>query len=226
MVHQYGCRRIAIMRASDRFGRLGVHFFMGFIRRLGCPPVQELLFTPGTTDIHHQIAAIKDSQPDAIFFVGEPDDIGRFARQFREEGITARFFGTDNLMDDRFTQNAGRAADGTIIAYFFDPARKDPLWVDFTARFRERWGDEPDALAAYGYDGARILIEAIRRAGPNRWRVRDMVCSLDYYRGVTGWMQFDGSGNNIAPVRLVRFEDVRPVFEKEPEFTPVAARLP
>ena len=115
IVHQFGCKRIAILRAGDRFGRLGVHTFMNFARRLGCPAVQELLFTPGGTDIHHQIAAIKEAQPDAIFFVGEPDDIGRFARQFRQEGIQARFFGTDLLMDDRFLQNAGEAAEGTMI---------------------------------------------------------------------------------------------------------------
>ena len=94
IVHQFGCQRIAIMRESDRYGRLGVHYFMDFARRLGCPAVQELLFTPGQTDIQHQFAAIKDSQPDAIFFIGEPDDIGRFAKQFREAGIKARFFGT------------------------------------------------------------------------------------------------------------------------------------
>jgi ABC-type branched-subunit amino acid transport system substrate-binding protein len=224
IVHQFGCQRIAIMRESDRYGRLGVHYFMGFARRLGCPAVQELLFTPGQTDIQHQFAAIKDSQPDAIFFIGEPDDVGRFAKQFREAGIKARFFGTGLLMDDRFLKNAGDAAEGTIITYFMDPAAKAPLWVDFTARFKERWGHEPNAYAAYGYDGAQIMIHAIQSAGPNRWRIRDQVCNLDYYQGVTGWMRFDATGNNISPVRLVRFEHGRRVFEPEPAFTPAIAQ--
>ena len=223
IVRRLGCRRIAVLRASDRFGRLGVHTFMNFARRLGCPAVQELLFTPGKDEIAHQIAAIKDAEPDAIFFVGEPGDIGRFAKEFRAAGIRARFFGTDLLMDDRFLQSAGDAAEGTMIAYFFDPARSDPLWVEFVARFKARWGREPDAYAAYAYDGAQILIHGIRRGGPNRWRIRDAVCDLDYYHGVTGWMRFDASGNNIAPVRLVRFEHGRRVFEPAPEFTPETA---
>ena len=224
IVHRFGCRRIAILRAGDRFGRLGVHTFMNFARRLGCPAVQELLFTPGGTDIHHQIAAIKDAQPDAIFFVGEPDDVGRFAKQFRQEGIQARFFGTDLLMDDRFLQNAGEAAEGTMITYFFESARKDSLWVSFVAHFKERWGHEPDPYAAYAYDGAQIMIHAIQSAGPNRWRIRAQVCNLDFYQGVTGWMQFDGTGTNIAPVRLVRFDHGRRVFEPEPEFSPAVAQ--
>ncbi|HXQ80871.1 MAG TPA: ABC transporter substrate-binding protein [Opitutaceae bacterium] len=224
IVHRLGCHRIAILRAGDRFGRLGVTKFMDFARRLGCPAVQELLFTPGNTDIPHQLAAIKDAQPDAIFFVGEPDDIGRFALQFRREGIQARYFGTDHLMDERFLQNAGDAADGTMITCFFDPGRRDPLWVDFVAHFRARWGHEPDAYSAYAYDGAQILIHAIQKAGPNRWRIRDQVCNLDYYQGVTGWMRFDGTGTNIAPVRLVRFDHGRRVFEPEPEFSPAVAQ--
>jgi ABC-type branched-subunit amino acid transport system substrate-binding protein len=224
IVHRFGCRRIAILREGDRYGRLGVHSFMAFARRLGCPAVQELLFKPGGSDIRHQIAAIKDSQPDAIFFIGEPDDIGRFAKQFRQEGIQARFFGTNLLMDDRFLQNAGEAAEGMTITYFFDLARQDPLWGRFVARFKERWGHEPDAYAAYAYDGAQIMINAVQRAGPNRWRIRDQVCNLDFYQGVTGWMQFDAIGNNIAPVPLARFEHGRWVFEPEPEFSPSVAQ--
>jgi branched-chain amino acid transport system substrate-binding protein len=224
IVRKLGCQRIAVLRAGDRFGRLGVHTFMNFARRLGCPAVQELLFQPGSSDIPHQLAAIKDAQPDAIFFIGEPDDIGRFARLFRQEGIKARFFGTDLLMEDSFLRNAGDAAEGAMLTCLFDPARQDPLWVGFVTRYKERWGHEPDVYAAYAYDGAQILIHAIQTAGPNRWRIRDKVCDLDYYQGVTGWMRFDGTGSNIAPVRLVRIEHGRPVFEPEPEFLPAVAR--
>lgn len=224
VVHKLGCKRIAILRSGDRFGRLGVHMFMNFVRRLGCPAVQELLFTPGKADIPHQIAAIKDAEPDAIFFMGEPDDIGRFAKEFRQAGIKAPFFGTDLLMEDRFLREAGDAAEGTIITSFFDPGRSDPLWVGFVDRFKKRWGHDPDDYAAYAYDAAQILIHAIEVAGPNRWRIRDQVCDLDYYQGVTGWMRFDGTGSNITPVRLVRFEHGRRVFEPEPEFSPALAQ--
>jgi hypothetical protein len=37
-------------------------------------------------------------------------------------------------------------------------------------------------------------------------------------------MQFDGTGSNISPVRLVRFEHGRKLFEPEPEFTPTLAQ--
>lgn len=224
IVNRLGCKRVAILRGGDRYGRISVGAFRNYARRLGCPAVQELLFSPGKEDIHYQIDAIKESEPDAIFFMGEPTDIAHFVKQFRQSGIKARFFGTDLLMDDRFLKIAGDAAEGTMITTFFDPSRADPIWQDFVARFRERWGREPDPYAAYAYDGAQIMIHAIQSAGPNRWRIRDQVCNLDYYRGVTGWMQFDGTSTNIAPVRLVTIEHGRRVFEPEAEFTPALPR--
>lgn len=224
IVHKYGCNRIAILRAGDRFARVGSHLFIDFVRRIGCPAAQELLFTPGNADISYQLAAIKEADPDAIFFLGEPADIGRFVKQFRAAGVKARFFGTDLLMEPSFLQNAGDAAEGMTFTYQFDPARQDPLWTSFAARFKARWGHEPDIYAAYAYDGAQILLSAIRRAGPNRWRIRDLVCDLDYYHGVTGWMRFDGTVSNIAPVRIVRYEHGRPVFEPAPEFVPESAK--
>ncbi len=220
IVRKYGCKRIAVLRTGDRFARVGAHQFMDFARRLGCPAVQEMLFAPGATDISYQIGAIKESQPDALFLMGEPADIGRFAKQIRQAGITARFFGTDLMMEDAFLKNAGDAAEGTTFTFYFDPSRQDLLWTAFVTRYRQRWGQEPDAYAGYAYDGAQIMLHAIQIAGPNRWRIRDEVYDLDYYQGVTGWMRFDGTGSNTAPVRIVRYEHGRRVFDPQVEFVP------
>ncbi|MGD0536209.1 MAG: ABC transporter substrate-binding protein [Verrucomicrobiota bacterium] len=205
VVRERGCQRIAVFREGSRPGRVGVMHFVNDIRRLGHPPVQHLLFKPGDTDIHMQLQAIKAADADAIFFCGQPDDIGRFAAQFRQAGITAQFFGFDRLEEDAFVKNAGSAAEGTTIAYYFDPNRTDKPWMDFVARYQKRYGEKPDIYAAYGYDGARLMIEAIQHAGPNRWRVRDYLASLDTYDGVTGHMVFDGRWDNIAPMVIGEF---------------------
>jgi branched-chain amino acid transport system substrate-binding protein len=207
VVRQHGCKRIVVFRESSRPGRVGVMHFIHYIRRLGHPPVQHLFFEPGDRNIAPQIAAIQAAQPDAIVFYGQPDDIGRFAVQFREAGITARFFGFDRLKEDAFRNNAGPAAEGMTIAYFFNPWRTDPVWVDFVERYQQRYGMRPDVYAAYGYDGARMMMEAIDHAGPNRWRIRDYLAGLDEWEGVTGRMIFDGRWDNIKPIKVAQFRD-------------------
>jgi branched-chain amino acid transport system substrate-binding protein len=193
--------------------------FANYIRRLGHPPVQHLFFRTGDQDIRPQIAALQGAEPDAILFYGQPDDVGRFARQFREAGIKAKFFGFDRLQEDAFRQSAGEAAEGTIITYFWDPNRPDPAWVEFKQKFKQRWGEPPDVYAAYGYDGAKMMIEAINHAGPNRFRIRDYLAGLDEWNGVTGHMIFDGRWDNIVPISIAEHKSGKWHFQPAPPIT-------
>lgn len=221
IVRQRGCKRIAVLRESSRPGRVGVMHFNNYIRRLGYPPVQHLFFNPADKDISTQIAAIKAAEPDAVLFYGQPEDIGRFAAQFRKAAIKAQFFGFDRLKEDGFKKNAGEAAEGVTIAYFFNPDRKEKPWVEFVERYQKRWGENPDIYAAYGYDGAKLMIEAINHAGPNRFRVRDYLADLDEWDGVTGHMIFDGRWDNIVPIALAEYRQGEWHFQTPPELKPL-----
>ncbi len=213
VVKQRGCKRIAVFRESSRPGRVGVMHFMNSIRRLGVPAVQHVFFKPGDTDIRAQLQAIQGSQPDAVVFYGQPEDVGRFVKMFREAGVQASFFGFDRLKEDGFREAAGPHAEGMTICYFFNPSRTDAPWLEFVGRFETRWGHRPDIYAAYGYDGARLMIEAVNRAGPNRYRIRDYLANLDEWEGVTGPMIFDARWDNIVPISVARFQGGRWQFE-------------
>lgn len=219
IVRKRGCKRIAILREGSRPGRTAVMHFVNDIRRLGYPPVAHLLHKPGSHDLADQINAIKVAEPDAILFHGQPEAIGFAAAAFRQAGIQAQFFGFDRLKEDGFAKTAGPAAEGTTIAYFFNPERTDQSWVDFVARYQKRWGEKPDVYAAYGYDGARLMIEAIQKAGPNRFRIRNYLANLDEWDGVTGHMVFDGRWDNIVPMAMAEFKAGKWHFQPAPPVT-------
>jgi len=227
VVRQRGCKRIVVFRESSRPGRVGVMHFVNYVRRLGFPPVQHLFFKPGDRNLESQIKAIKASEPDAILFYGQPQDCGFAAAAFRQAGIKAQFFGFDRLKDDAFVQAAGSAAEGTAITYFFNPNRTDKTWVEFVQKYVNRFSEKPDIYSAYGYDGAKLMIEAINSAGPNRFRVRDYLSSLDQWDGVTGHMIFDGRWDNIVPVSYAEYKQGDWHFTAPPELNkkPQQAKL-
>ncbi len=216
-MRERGCERVAILREDSRPGRVGVMHFANYIRRLGHPPVQHFNYRPGAADVDTQIEGIKAANVDAVVFYGQPEDIGRLAARLRTEGVKAQFFGFDRLKEDGFKKTAGSAAEGTTITYFSNPGRTDSPWVDFVRRFERRYGEKPDVYAAYGYDGARLMIEAIRQVGPNRYRVRDYLASLDEWDGVTGHMIFDGRWDNIVPISTAQFHNGEWVFNPPPD---------
>ncbi len=79
----------------------------------------------------------------------------------------------------------------------------DPVLQDFNWRYAERFGEEAETFAAHAYDGMTVLIEAIRRAGLNRVRIRDELYALETHRGVTGTIPFDARLDDLGPIWMV-----------------------
>jgi ABC-type branched-subunit amino acid transport system substrate-binding protein len=73
----------------------------------------------------------------------------------------------------------------------------------FEQAFRAAYDVAPSAVSAYSHDGLMVIVEAIRRAGLDRRRIRDALADVDYVPGVTGRVRFDEKGNRVAQVELI-----------------------
>ena len=87
------------------------------------------------------------------------------------------------------------------------PTRKDPLYVDFCGRFRERFHKAPETYAAHAFDGMNMLLWAIQNAGLNRAKIRDVVAyRMEPWQGVTGEIRFSPVLDDVGEVFLARRE--------------------
>lgn len=67
----------------------------------------------------------------------------------------------------------------------------------FVAAFRARFGHDPDAWAATGYDAAAVVVEALRRGGSDRRRLAAALSDSFTARGATGPIRFDATGRRL-----------------------------
>jgi ABC-type branched-subunit amino acid transport system substrate-binding protein len=213
---ELGLSRVAILRGNETYGRFGNGKFKDAARRLGHPLVLEQRFMPGDTDFHRQLSVIQDSNVDAIVLWADQIPAGNILKQMREMGMKQRVFGAYRVYGAEMLRIAGPAAEGLEFVYPFDPSRDDPLWTDFNARFTKRFEKPPDTFASLGYDGMRIMLDSICRAGLNRARIRDVFYGMERYRGVTGEMVFDPNAKNIAPLFLGTIRNGKAAFRREP----------
>lgn len=72
----------------------------------------------------------------------------------------------------------------------------------FQRAFVDAFGHPPPAVSAYAHDGMLVIVEAVRRAGLDRQRIRDAVAEVDHQRGATGRVRFDERGNRVTEVEL------------------------
>lgn len=199
-----GRRRVAVFRANDRYARMGIREFTDAARRLGHPVAVEVRYTAAETSFERQIEHLRAARPDAIVMWGRADASGRALAALRAAGLTQPVYGPDRLADPVFVRAAGAAADGVVVTYPFDPGADRPAWRAFDAAYRSRFGEAPDAFAAYAYDGTRYLLDAIRTAGLNRPRILDALWARASIDGVTGPVRFDATHNNVSPVVVGR----------------------
>jgi ABC-type branched-subunit amino acid transport system substrate-binding protein len=203
-------KRIAIIRASNRYGRFGVREVRDSARRLKRPVLIEMAYRVGSTDFSLQLERLAASKPDAVVHWGDAQEGALILNQMRKMGMTQPFYGCDRTVSEEFTATAGANAEGVIAGFPWNPERKDPVFLAFRERFRQRFGGEPETYAAHGYDGMNMLIWAIQEGGLNRARMRDLLAyRIKPFRGVTGEIPFSGALDDIGEVFLARFEGGR-----------------
>ncbi len=235
--NECGIERVVAFRVNDRYGRVGIAEFRDAARRLKHPLRVELRWERGDRDFTLQLDRIAETRPEAIVLWGNASDTAAVVREIRRRGIRApsasagsapapvRIFGCDRLVSRTFIAEAGEAAEGVVAVATYDPTRDDPCLKAFAKAFSGRFNHEPEAYAAHAYDGANILIAAIRKAGFNRVRIRDALFEYTHYDGVTGPVDFDTTLNDIGPVYIATVEKGRFVY-REARFARAAGFSP
>ncbi|MHC4609778.1 MAG: ABC transporter substrate-binding protein [Planctomycetota bacterium] len=209
-----GIEKVVALRVNNHYGRMGIGEFRDAARRLKRPLRIELRWNHGERDFGVQLDRIAEIDPEAIVLWGSAADAAAVVREIRRRQMPVRIFGSDRLVSRAFLETAGEAAEGVVAAATYDPTREDPQLQAFTEAFGERFGHPPEAFAAHTYDGANMLIAAIRKAGLNRARIRDAIYEYTHYEGVTGPIEFDTTLNDVGPVYIATVEDGKFVYRE------------
>jgi len=152
-------------------------------------------------------AAIRDLEAEAVIVLAGPVDSAAAVRELRRLRGGLTIYCGPAAGSRTFLELAGEAAEGVL---FPDPLEPSERAQDFARRFAARWGEPPDYLASHAYDAAALLIEAVRRAGPDREAIRDALRALSPWSGVSGRIEWDKLGRNTRKGRLSMIQNGRP----------------
>jgi len=210
LFRKLNCQRLAVLRASNRYGRFGVREIRDGARRLNRPIVIEMAHKVGATNFTMQLERIETAKPEAIVCWGDAADAGNVLNAIRARGMKQPIYFCDRAVSDEFLKIAGQNAEGIVCTYPWNPDRQDPKLDAFKAAFKQRWGAEPDTYAAHAYDGMNMLIWAIQTAGLNRAKIRDVLAyRAEPFPGVTGDIPLSSALDDAGEVFLARRENGR-----------------
>jgi branched-chain amino acid transport system substrate-binding protein len=178
-------KRVALISDNSDLGQLLAKFFRAGLEKSGIQVVTEEVVPRGATSAEPQMQKIRAANPDALFMAGvlTPENV-LILRAYRQMGLKFPIHSSYNLSVPQYMSVAKGLLNGITFVDAYDPDK--PEVQKFEADYQKATGKQPYNIHGYGYDGIRMVAEAIRRAGStDKEKIRAAMQSLSF-SGVMG----------------------------------------
>lgn len=189
--------------------------WLKYLAEAGYEVQGSVTYASGTTDYRRLVADIKDRKPEAIAYGVTPqgNPVG-FAKELAAQQVKVPVMASVHVVPGLFVYQAAKEMEGWLSAILFNPTDPDLRVQDFIKRWQAAADADPDVtkparltLEANAYDALMVLSYIMRKANivPDtplqeaRSKVRDGLQGLKDYRGVSGTMTMQPSGDATWP---------------------------
>ena len=167
----------------------------------------EVAYSEGDKDFRGQLTQVKASKPDIIFVPGYYTEAGLIAQQAKEQGITQPLLGGDGWESPKLLEIGGAALEGSYYCNHYFAGAPIPRIQEFVAKFKTKFNEEPDSIAALAYDATKVLAAAMgRTANLDKKDIRDQIAATKDFEAVTGTINFDANRNPVKPAVMLKVE--------------------
>ena len=189
-----GAAKVAIVqdKSSDYAEGLAASFSATF-EELGGEIVAAEAYTTGDTDFNAILTSLASKEFDAIWLPGYYQEVGLIIKQARALGIECPILGADGFDSPVLAELAG--ADALHDVYYsnhYSSLNEDETVAAFIEAYKAKHGVDPDAFNALGYDAAKLICDAIERAGAaDPEAIKDALAATSGFKAVTGTLSID-----------------------------------
>ncbi|WP_174875124.1 branched-chain amino acid ABC transporter substrate-binding protein [Vogesella oryzae] len=194
-VSELKMKNIAIIDDRTTYGQGLADDFAKAVEAAGGTIVKREYTTNTATDFMAILTSLKAAKPELLFYGGMDAQAGPLVKQMRKLGMTTRFMGADGVNTAEFAKLAGTAAEGAYASSAGASKELMPGFAAFNDKYKAKFGSEIQAYAPYTYDAAKVLIDAMKRAGSADPKKFLPEISKTQLQGVTGPIAFESNGD-------------------------------
>ncbi len=160
-------------------------------------------YTVDDKDFKAVLTKIKGNGPEALFVPDYYNTVGLIAGQVKEVGLDVTMLGGDGW--DDVQKEYAEVMEGGFFANHYAADDPDPIVQDFITAYKGAYnGETPNALAALGYDAAKIMLAAIQTAGSTDGdAIRAAIKATDL-DAVAGHITFDENGDPLKAISMIK----------------------
>jgi branched-chain amino acid transport system substrate-binding protein len=191
-------KKIGILHVANEWGYSGRDNVSDYLKKLyNLAPVSIASYQPTDKDLTAQILQMRDAGADGIFSQGHPVDEALLVKQLDQLGIKLPHVASGSLCISFLRQLvtpdeiAGHYCEAPDV---LPPFNQREQVRAFVAKYQKRTGYAPDAYPTLYYDGMGMMVEAMKKYGPDREKIRQAFGEMSY-EGVLGAYKADQEDN-------------------------------
>jgi branched-chain amino acid transport system substrate-binding protein len=165
-----GIKKVVTLVSDYAPGTDAQNSFKERFEKLGGQVVAELRVPLATPDFAPFLQRARDASPDALFVFVPSGQGGNFVKQFVERGLDKdiKLIGPGDVMDDDLLNGMGDAVIGVVTAHLYSASHPSAANKAFVEAFKKaNNGMRPNFMAVGGYDGMRLIYEALKKTNGN-----------------------------------------------------------
>jgi branched-chain amino acid transport system substrate-binding protein len=200
--------KIALMTASDGFGKDGARWLTKLAPEFGLKIVSHESFGPKDTDMTAQLTKTKNADPQAIvvWTIGPAGSI--VSKNKVQLGIGLPLFQCHGLPDPKYIELAGKASEGDAMPATklmvpdalgdSDPQKK--VINEFIGLYKDTYGFDRkfpiNTHSGYAWDAIMIVANAMKKVGTDAEPLRTAIEQTQGYVGVSGVYNLTAEDHN------------------------------
>ncbi len=217
---EMGSKSAFVLHDREVYGKGIADIFKVEAPKIGIKVVGYEGIDPKASNYKSLVTKIRQKNPDLVYFGGTTQtNAGQIAKDLVAGGLNVKFMVPDGCFENAFIEAAGKEnVEGRVYITFGGvPANKlVGKGKEFYENYKKKFNAEPEGYAVYGYESAKVVMEAIKRAGKkDREAIRSAVAATKDYDGALGKWSFDANGDTSVKtmsgnvVKNGRFEFVK-----------------
>ena len=204
---------IFVDNSSDYSKGLASFFKQAYTSK-GGEIVGEEAYLQKDTDFKAVLTKIKTMNPETLYVPGYYEEVGKIIKQARELGMNLPIVGGDGWDSPKLSEIAGAGPlNNSFFTNHYSPDDTSEASKAFVDAYVKAYNQKPDAPAVLGYDGARLMIDAISRAGgTDGAKVSKALAVTKNYKAVTGDTSLNETQDAVKSAVIIEFKDGKQAY--------------
>lgn len=168
-----GIERIAIVQVEDSFGADAALGAINGLQAAKKQAVAHVRFDRAKPEFETLLPKVHAANPQAVLFIGSGEMVSKGMRALRAAGSRAQLLTLSNNASGGFIKALGDASHGVVVSQVFPYERSasSPL-IREAQKLAQAKNLSLSPAMVEGFVSAKVLVEGLRRAGPNLSRER------------------------------------------------------